>query len=268
MFAPIRTRRTFEAAVEQIVEAVRVGDLRVGDRLPPERILAGHMMISRPTLREAIRVLAEAGVVEVRTGPRGGSFVRSDVIPTELLAEQYELRASEVTGVLEARRVLEPRVAQLAALRATEDELEAMQRTIDLQREAWNDRVRFLRLDLRFHETMARATGNPTLAALMRLLLRNLEVARDMAIRMPHDADWALAIHERTLAAIRGRDPEQIESAMDEHLGYLELMWSEAAGDHRPGRPHATLAELDGRRVSPRPAAAAASGRRSRGSAR
>jgi hypothetical protein len=90
-----------------------------------------------------------------------------------------------------------------------------------------------------------------------------------MAIRMPHDAEWALSIHERTLAAIEARDPEEIESAMDEHLGYLERMWREAAAGYRPGLPlHAAIALLDGAGISPTPAEAAASVRRSRGSAR
>ena len=68
-FVPVGPRRTFEGAVEQIAERIRLGELGEGDRLPSERELAAAMQISRPTVREAVRVLADAGVLSVRPGP-------------------------------------------------------------------------------------------------------------------------------------------------------------------------------------------------------
>ena len=85
MFTPVRTRRTFEEAAEQIADKVRIGQLRVGDKLPGERALATQMQISRPTVREAVRVLADAGVLSVRPGPNGGTSVASGYVPLELL---------------------------------------------------------------------------------------------------------------------------------------------------------------------------------------
>jgi DNA-binding FadR family transcriptional regulator len=233
MFTPVKTRRTFEEAVEQIAEAIRAGDLHTGDRLPSERTLAVQMGISRPTLREAIRVLADSGIVEVKPGPGGGMFVRSDLVPAALIAQRSELRISEISGVLEARRLLEPRVAQLAALYASEDDFDAMRRTIELQRQCRDDRERFIQLDHRFHLGIARATQNATVVSLMRSLLGRLEIARDMAIREPHEPESAIAIHEHTLQAIMGGDPEVIEAAMDEHLSFLERIWEEESGRAR-----------------------------------
>jgi DNA-binding FadR family transcriptional regulator len=233
MFTPVKTRRTFEEAVEQIAEAIRAGDLHAGDRLPSERTLAAQMRISRPTLREAIRVLADSGIVEVKSGPGGGMFVSSDLVPAALIERQSELRISEISGVLEARRLLEPRVAQLAALYATEHDFDAMQRTIDLQRECPDDRERFIQLDHRFHLAIARATQNATVVSLMRSLLRSLEIARDMAIRGEHEPENAIAIHEHTLQAIMGGDPDVIEAAMDEHLSFLERIWERESGRAR-----------------------------------
>ncbi len=230
LFKPVKTRRTFEEALEQIVDAVRAGDLSVGDRLSSERTLAAQMEISRPTLREAIRILAEAGVVELRSTPRGGIFVRSDEIPRDLLTRQSELRLGEVVGVLEARRMFEPRVAQLAGLYGTDDDFDSLRQTIDLQRECPDDRARLLQLDHRFHLMMARATRNTTIVQLMRILLERLEIARDMTPRAPHDAELEVAIHERTLLAIMSGDSDRIEEAMDEHLSYLERIWEEETG--------------------------------------
>src|SRR3954447_16038485 len=134
VFDRVRARRTFEAVVSQIAEAIRTGQLRQGDRLPSERELAQRMEVSRPTLREAIKVLAQAGVVEVRPGSTGGTFVCSDVIPAALL-EAMQSRLAEIPAVLEARRALEPAVARLAAKKGSPMEFEEMERIVALQRQ-------------------------------------------------------------------------------------------------------------------------------------
>lgn len=236
LFEPVATRRTFEEAVEQIADKIRSGDLGVGDRLPSERDLAAQMRISRPTVREAVKMLAEAGVLEVRRGQSGGIFVRSELVPRELLRSGWEMRVSEVSGVLEARRLLEPRVAQLAAVHATEADFARMRATIDRQRElaATKDFLRnedlFLQLDLKFHLLIARATGNSTIVSLMRQLFRRLEIARDMAVHAATVPDWVIDVHERTIDAIRSADFARIDEVMDEHLSQLEQVWERETG--------------------------------------
>jgi GntR family transcriptional repressor for pyruvate dehydrogenase complex len=235
-FEPVSTRRTFEEAVEQIAEKVKSGDVHVGDRLPSERELAAQMRISRPTLREAVKTLVEAGVLEVRRGQAGGIFVASEVVPRQLLHTRQEIRFGEVAGVLEARRLLEPRVAQLAAVHASEEDFAAMARAIERQRElaSSDDFLRhedlFLQLDLKFHLAMARATRNATIVSLMRSLLRQLEIARDMAMHAPLVPDWTIEIHERTLTAVRSADFVLIDEVMDEHLAQLEQIWERETG--------------------------------------
>jgi GntR family transcriptional regulator, transcriptional repressor for pyruvate dehydrogenase complex len=239
VFAPVQTRRTFEEAVEQIAEKIKLGELMVGDRLPSERALADQMQISRPTLREAVKVLVDSGLVEVRRGSGGGMFVATDHVPRELLLQRREMRIGEVAQVLEARRLLEPRVAQLAAMRATEDDFAALERTIGQQRAlvakgkllsepARHDR--FLALDVQFHITLARATGNAHIVSLVRSLYRELEIARDMAMHHEPVPDWSIDIHERTLAAIRSGNLDEVDTVMDEHLGQLERTWEQETG--------------------------------------
>lgn len=230
-FRLVTTRRTYEEAIGQIVEAVRVGDIRIGERLPSERALAELMGVSRPTVREAIKALADVGVLQTRLG--GGTVVKSDLIPTELLAETTELKIGEVAGVLEARRLLEPRVAQLAALYMDEGDLQRLRATIDLLRHGAETRERFVLFELRFHMALARATKNTTIVELVRTLFRRLEIVRDMAMHEPEEAGRAIAIHERTLRAICAGDPDEIEAAMDEHLSYLERLWEEETGGAR-----------------------------------
>jgi GntR family transcriptional repressor for pyruvate dehydrogenase complex len=230
-FLPIGPRRTFEGAVEQIAQRIRMGELNSGDRLPSERELAAAMQISRPTLREAVRVLASAGVLTVRAGSGGGIFVASGYVPYALLRSKSELRIGEVAGVLQARRLLEPRVAQLAALNAREEDFSALRASIDAHKQllassdAISDEDRFLQIDTQFHLRIARATGNTTIVSLMRTLLRRLEIARDLALHQPPIAEWVIDVHERTLAAIKSADHPRIEVVMDEHLAALEREW-------------------------------------------
>lgn len=233
LFRPIRTRRTFEEAVEQIADAISSRQLRPGDRLPSERALADAMGIGRPTIREAFKVLADAGVVElVGRGRTGGAYVRSDMVPAGLIQDRTNLRVSEVGGVLVGRRVLEPRVVQLAAIQRTDEDVERLERLVELQRDAHGERTRFLDLDLRFHLELARCTHNATLEALAKTLIRRVEKAYDLALRDPHELAWTAVIEEHAsiVKAIAGRDPQLAEVAMSRHLRVLEAMWEKESG--------------------------------------
>lgn len=223
-FAEIRTRRTFEEAIEQIADAIRSGALAVGDRLPAERAMAQQMKISRPSVREAIRTLSDAGVIDVRRS--GGMYVRSDDVPFKLIDAHSRMRIGEIGGVLEARRLLEPHVARLASVRAGEAELAALQAAVDMQSTVADDRDRFLRYELRFHLGLARATGNDTVVSMMKLVLGKLEMVMDMAL-FGHEPEWTIDIHQRTLDAVRSGDLDLVDRVMDDHLAHLERLWSE-----------------------------------------
>lgn len=229
-FHPIKTRRSFEQVIAQMTDSIRSGELQPGDRLPAERVLAARLDVSRPTLREAVKILAETGVLEVRLGSAGGMFVKSDVVPKTLVEQRTQLRLTEVAQVLEARRLFELPVARLAAVHAIVDDFDAMASLIALHRSTPNDRARTGQYDLRFHLAIARATHNAKLVAMMRMLQRDLELVRDMAVRDPFDHAWTITIHEATLEAIRRGDPRMIDEVMGEHLSLLERVWQVKTG--------------------------------------
>jgi len=110
--------------------------------------------------------------------------------------------------------------------RACDDDLAPLERTIELMREIVDrgyrpdDEDRFLQLDVQFHLALARAAGNPTLETLLRIVFRQLEILRDMAMHVPTVPEWIIDIHERTLTAVRSG--EGLDEVMDEHLGQLE----------------------------------------------
>jgi GntR family transcriptional repressor for pyruvate dehydrogenase complex len=221
--------------VAQLSEAIQGGELRFGDRLPAERTLAAELDVSRTTLRKAIRQLAEAGVLQIRSGAgrRSGTIVRSELVPTELLRSTSSLPLGEISGVLQARRLLEPRVAQLAGFAATADDLAELEQVIELQRGAIEDIDQVRRLDPSFHLAIARATHNETVVMLMQALLQRLDLTRAVAVE-EDEAERTIEIHERTLAAIAGRDPYRIEVTMDEHLRILERTWQLESGHTLP----------------------------------
>ncbi len=230
-FTPIESRQLFEEALTQIADAVWLGDLAIGDRLPSERVMAAQMNISRPTLREAIRALSECGLLEVRPG--AGAYVRGHQLPAGLVEERARVRISEVAQVLEARRALEPQIAQLAAIETRPADLTAMERAMDRQARAGDDRDRFLRYEIAFHLSLARAAQNPVLEPLMKRILAKVESAMDMVL-LDHDVERTIDMHARTIEAIRGGDPQEIDVVMDEHLAMTEAVWEAATQGARP----------------------------------
>jgi GntR family transcriptional regulator, transcriptional repressor for pyruvate dehydrogenase complex len=234
LFRPVTTRSTVRNVVDQILDRLKAGVIDEGDFLPSERSLAATMGVSRRTVRAAIKVLAGLGLVEVLPGSAGGVKVISIWVPDNLGdLRPEEPRADEIFSVLEGRRTLEPRIAQLAAVRGTDEHFEAMQRTIDLQWEHRNEREKVSQMNTRFHRLMWRAAGNESLDAAIKVIFRQLGIALDMTILNPDDTGASIKLHERTLAALRGGDPTEIDAAMDEHLSFLEEICESVLGRRR-----------------------------------
>ena len=157
---PIRTPRTFEAAIEEVLAAIARAHLRNGDRLPNEGDLARQLGISKPTLRQGLRVLERSGVLAVRPGKGGGIFVTSELLPYDVVSVNVGLETENVIEILRGRRILETGVAYEASTAATPADIEELQRTIRLLRESAGERQRFTRGDAMFHQALAHASHN------------------------------------------------------------------------------------------------------------
>jgi GntR family transcriptional regulator, transcriptional repressor for pyruvate dehydrogenase complex len=224
-FSPIETESAVDAVVDQIIDRIRSGELPDGTVLPGERQLAVAMSVSRRTIRSAIEVLEDAGVVQVSPGPAGGTRVASIWIPESLARERSPTSVGEVFQVLEARRVIEPRVAQLAALRGTDRDFEIMRRTIELQSANQHDRLRLNQGNVIFHRQLWRAARNPELEAAMRSIYRRLSGVFFAALEQDESTDAtseAIALHYDTLEAIMSGRADLTDEVMDRHLAYLE----------------------------------------------
>lgn len=212
--------------LNQILDRIKSGELREGDVLPGERVLAAQMDVSRPTVSSAIAKLVEAGILRSRPGRHGNPEIVSIWIPEDLEnageLSTDGLQADEIFRILEARKTLEPRVAQLAALRATDEHYQVMQHSIDLLRTHKDHLRRAAQAELLFHRTMWRAAANPSLEIMMIGLEKELAPIHDMMLRTPEDYAHGVELHEATLAALKRGNPVEIENEMCRHLGHFE----------------------------------------------
>lgn len=173
IFNLARPVRGFEDIASQIQEAILSGTLNVGDRLPNERELGAVFGVSRPTLREAIRGLESAGLVEVRRGTSGGTFVAEPRATQvgESLAALIRFRGATAGELAEFRRSFESETAFWAARRATEDNKRTLLDLVEQLQQATQNKdlpwEAFVDLDLSFHEEVANASQNQIRVAVM-----------------------------------------------------------------------------------------------------
>jgi GntR family transcriptional repressor for pyruvate dehydrogenase complex len=215
---PLRSGQTTEHVVARVYELIKRDDLKPGDRLPPERELAKHLGISRPSLRAGLSSLISMGVLQSRQG--AGTFIVDgppalDSEPLRLLAQ---LHGFSFDNMFETRAILEVGAAGLAAERATAEHLAVMSDEIAEMFGALNDPQQFLVHDVGFHRAVAAASGNPTLATLVEMVSAILYERRRDTIDRAHDFNEALELHRRVYRAIRSRKPDEAREAMREHI--------------------------------------------------
>jgi GntR family transcriptional regulator, transcriptional repressor for pyruvate dehydrogenase complex len=225
---PVRTSRTFEAAIENLLEGIERSRLRLDDRLPTEEQLAGQLGISKPTLRQALRVLERSGLLRVRAGKGGGIFMASEVIPVDAISHNVAVEAEDAVDVLRGRRVLEGAVTVLAAGAATEEDYAGIERTNDLLRRNIGDRPRVMGANAMFHRAVIRASHNRTLQGAMRNFETELAPIRDSYQGGRENDEETLAIHERQVEAMRRGDLQELAAVLDEHFRMLEVEFADA----------------------------------------
>jgi GntR family transcriptional repressor for pyruvate dehydrogenase complex len=225
---PVRARSVVDDIVHQLLELIRGGALGEGDRLPGERELAERLHVARASVRAAVAHLQANGVVESGTGRRG-TVVLTSWVPDELQPAAAP-DADTFRSLLEARRVLEPALARLAAERTDHAGLEELAAAVEAQRALGDDRPRAVQAEGRFHRLMWRLAGNPALERAMRDVYVELEAVLDMAMRTAPDTERSLRAHEQTLAALRSGDPGAVDAAMDAHLALMEEIYAQTTG--------------------------------------
>ncbi|GAB3138135.1 FadR/GntR family transcriptional regulator [Marisediminicola antarctica] len=225
LFRPVRAGNAFEDTVARLLQAIRLGIVAPGEALPPERDLAARFAVSRDTVREAIRSLADAGFVVSKRGRYGGTFVCESLPPRgvanaveEAAPPHEEITAAEIDDVLGLREILETGGARASAARPLAAAERDMLWTRLQETAASPVGDDYRRLDSRLHLTIAELAGSPSLVP---LIADNRTRVNDLLDRIPllePNIAHSNQQHQAIVIAILTGDAELAESTMREHL--------------------------------------------------
>lgn len=211
-----RTRSVPEQILDEITRLVTEGVLKPGDRLPSESELAESFGVGRSSLREAMQALQLLGVVEVVQGR--GTFLReTHVLPLAL--NWARLASSDlISQIMEARQIVEVAIAQLAALRATAEDVAAMRSAIEQAARADGNLELSRRAGVDFHLALAKATQNEVLSLMYRTVWSLYVETTRRTQATPESIEDSLEGHRRLLESVERRDPELTSRLMAEHI--------------------------------------------------
>lgn len=219
-------------AISTIKAMIVSGELKPGQRLPPEKELSETLGLSRNSLREAVKSLEIIRVLDVRRGD--GTYVTSlePRLLLEAMAFVVDLHQNQsIVEIFDVRRVLEPHAAALAATRITDEELERLRSSLDAV-SLTTSVEELVAHDLEFHRLISEAGGNAYLSSLLDSMSGETIRARIWrGITQEGSSARTLAEHAAILQALRNRDPEMARAALTVHIGGIES-WIRSALEH------------------------------------
>lgn len=221
-FTTIKRESTLEVIVQQIKDQIKKGILKPGEKLPSERELASLLGISRASVREAIKALSFSGYLEVIQGK--GTYVLE-------IATQYDEIVNFFSGfsnysldyLMEARIMLEGEFARLAALNASQEEIDLIEKIFN-EIDSSKDLNSFVVKDLEFHLTIAKATHNPFMNGLMKIIGEMLykETQRIIGISR-YTRENTIETARDLVQAIKKRNAEKAKELMSEHIRNIRV---------------------------------------------
>ncbi len=215
---------------DQIQTAISEGKIKPGEKLPSEREMARQLQVSRVSVREAYRSLAESGLIVVKRGAEGGAFITDlDHQPvTRSLSLLLRLGRTSLQELTEARVLLEPLIARVAAHRADPAGIERLEDLVRKQEAAIAGEGDLRRYDLQFHRLVAACTQNMPLIIVMNALA---DLALEAISRMDIGKDvneHVVNFHARITDAIRRGDGEAAQTIMLGHVHDVQLRLGKA----------------------------------------
>jgi GntR family transcriptional regulator, transcriptional repressor for pyruvate dehydrogenase complex len=228
----IKYHRVYEDVIEQIESIILEGNLSPGDVLPTERELAQAFGISRGTLREAFRILEREGLIETRPG--GGRFLNKNLNKAEDKSRLIEnIERATIIELLEAREIFETGIVELAALRATDQDIAEIEAAFEKWGEIDSDSDDPVSPDQAFHLSIAKATHNVVLVNLIDLHMDLLQKTRNKTVDIPGRKDEIYKEHLSIMQAIKEHDPEKAKNALLYHLRQVKQNIQADKGDRK-----------------------------------
>jgi GntR family transcriptional repressor for pyruvate dehydrogenase complex len=230
-WAPVSRVRTYELVLQRIEAQIVSGALRAGEKLPPERQLAELFSVSRPAVREALRVLEAQGVVRSQVGQGSGSGTTIDRVPSDALSRLLRLHVAlgsfPLEDVVETRVALERSIVVLACRNARPQNLARIRAAMLAMDEALVDRETFNQLDIDFHVAMAEAGGNRLMSDVTRAIRESVRIPFLAAVTAmpetgehgwPRIRDGLRADHHAVLTALEAGQGEQAADLLETHI--------------------------------------------------
>ena len=216
-YSKIKHQSRSDIVVDRITNAIINGQLSDGELLPAEHQLCEMFGVSRSILREAVRVLASRGLIDVKQG-YGTLVCRPKIeVPQEAVSTYLMTNPFTLVQLLEIRKPIEMEVARLAAGRRTEDHIYKLEKTIDKMNSELFMAEEYADLDELFHKVIIDASGNPLFGIMIRSIMANLHISRELAIRH-FGIEVVVHEHERIIAGIKKGDPDEASLRMKEHM--------------------------------------------------
>ena len=204
-------------AAEHIKALIRSEKLKAGDKLPNEMQLAELFGVSRPTVREAVKSLMSQNIVVIVRGK--GTFVAENPgISSDPLGLDFVSDRDLPLSLIEARRILEPDVARLAAERAKAEDIRRLEGLLDEMKQSMTRDAIWVDIELEFHGSIARATQNPVIMRIVPVIVEAIVKSLRYAPRTAEDHRKAFREHSTILKAIRDKKPDIAFRAMQRHM--------------------------------------------------
>jgi GntR family transcriptional repressor for pyruvate dehydrogenase complex len=221
-YKTIQRSSTSELVMKEILESIKSGQLKPGDKLPPERELTKMFGVGRSTLREAISALVLVGYLEVIQGR--GTFLRKDFQTANLSAMELSdiQTAASIIDLVEVREILECNAVKLATQRAGSDDVRRILDALARMKETVGDYKRFSEHDFDFHIALAQATGNTMIFEMMKLIVNRVHEQYDrFKPKTLFQTDKAVLTAEQIVAGIADGEAEKAAGFMRDHLNLV-----------------------------------------------
>lgn len=206
--SPLIKRSLVDQALDQLRLRINQGVWTVGQRLPTEPELATELGISRNTVREAMRVLAFSGLIEIRQGD--GSYLRAVIDPLDTMKALSRCTQEQAR---ETRHILEVEAIGLAALRRTDEDLVALREALGVSGSHYHgDLDTYIACDLVFHRRLVDAAHNPTLSELYRYFSSIVGAHLRQTLNISPRRQAVFDLHVELLDAVEQRDPERAKA--------------------------------------------------------
>jgi GntR family transcriptional repressor for pyruvate dehydrogenase complex len=217
----VKKKRIYEDIVEQIRRLLADGELKPGDQLPTERELCDRFQVSRASVREAIRTLESMGLVAIKSGEGTYVATSAEALLTPLAAAILQQKDA-LLEIFEARKIVEPEIAALAAKRASFGETKLLEAILEDQARQIAEGETGVEADTAFHSALAQAAKNKVFLRLNDAIVDTLRETRERSLQTRGRPARSLAGHRAILEAIRSKDPAKARQAMLEHLDAIE----------------------------------------------